>query len=149
MRIGFISILTGLAVAPAACSGSSTSSEPAVAASPTWTGVYSTIVSKSCLPCHATGIGLTTGHLDMSSKATAYANLVNVPAAGSGDVGAICAGHGTRVVPGKPDSSIMYLKVSLDDPAPCGAKMPYLRSPLSQAEVDLIDTWITKGANDD
>jgi hypothetical protein len=52
------------------------------------------------------------------------------------------------VVPGSPDTSIMYLKVSLDDPAPCGAKMP-LGGSLDRASADLIESWIMSGAPND
>jgi hypothetical protein len=43
----------------------------------------------------------------------------------------------------------MYLKVSLVDPAPCGAKMPFGLPPLAQSEVDLISGWINAGALND
>ena len=43
-------------------------------------------------------------------------------------------------------TSIMYLKVSLDDPTPCGSKMPFGLPPLSQAETDTIEDWIKAGA---
>jgi len=81
------------------------------------------------------------GHLDMTTRDTAYMNLVNTPAAGAG-----CAGKGTRVTPGDEETSIMYLKVSLDDPTPCGEKMPLGLPPLSQDEADTIENWIKGGA---
>jgi hypothetical protein len=112
----------------------------------TWTQVYTTAIVPECSPCHTTptGIGVTTGNLDMTSQSTAYSNLVNVPAAG-----AQCSGRGTRVVPGQPGSSILYLKVSLDDPSPCGAKMPLGGPPLSREQTDLIKAWIQAGASSD
>jgi hypothetical protein len=108
----------------------------------TFTQVYA-IITMRCMPCHTTaaGIGVTNGHLDMTSKMAAFTNLVNTPAAG-----VACAGKGTRVMPGMPDSSIMYLKISLDDPAPCGAKMPLGLPPLPQSEADTIESWIMGGA---
>ena len=111
-----------------------------------WTQVYTTVIAQKCTPCHTTpsGGGILNGKLDMTSQATAYSNLVNAPAAGSG-----CSGKGTRVKAGLPDESIMYLKVSLDDPSPCGAKMPLGGPELSQDEVNLIESWITGGALDD
>jgi hypothetical protein len=107
--------------------------------------VYTGVIAKRCSPCHTTasGIGVSSGHLDMTSQAKAYASLVGVAAAGSA-----CAGNGTRVTPGKEDSSLLYLKVSLDDPAPCGAKMPEGGPALSQGEADMIGSWITAGAKD-
>jgi hypothetical protein len=115
----------------------------AVAAAATFTQVYTTVIANRCMPCHTTanGIGVTQGHLDMTTQAAAYANLVNAPTAG-----VACAGVGTRVVPRMPGSSIMFLKVSLDDPAPCGSKMPLGGPPLARSETDLISSWITAGA---
>jgi hypothetical protein len=109
----------------------------------TFTQVYTTVIANRCMPCHttATGIGVTQGRLDMTSQSAAFANLVNVAAAG-----VQCAGRGTRVVPGMPASSILFLKVSLNDPAPCGAKMPLGLPSLPQSEVDMISSWITAGA---
>ncbi len=77
----------------------------------------------------------------MTSQTAAFTNLVNVAASG-----VQCAGKGTRVVPGMKDMSILYLKVSLDDPSPCGQKMPLGLTPLAQSEVDMIDSWISAGA---
>jgi hypothetical protein len=115
-------------------------------AAPTFTQVYTTVIGQRCMPCHTTsaGIGVTMGHLDMTTQAAAFMNLVNAPAAGIA-----CSGKGTRVVPGMQDQSIMYLKVSLDDPTPCGAKMPLGLPALSQAETDLIENWIKAGAKND
>jgi hypothetical protein len=111
---------------------------------PTFTQVYQLIQSK-CSPCHTTttagNIGITIGHLDMTTQANAYMNLVNAPT-----MGTECAGKGTRVTPGDEETSIMYLKVSLDDPTPCGAKMPFGLPALSQDEADLIENWIKGGA---
>jgi hypothetical protein len=112
---------------------------------PTFTNVYAVITAR-CTPCHTTptGIGVVQGGLDMTSRATALANLVGKPAAGIA-----CAGKGTRVTPGQPDASIFYLKVSLDDPSPCGSKMPLTGGPLAKSETDLFEAWITAGAKDD
>jgi hypothetical protein len=143
--LGFGCVLFALS-----CSGTNNKSSPSTTdadgdAGPpsTWTEVYTTVIAQRCSPCHttATGIGVGIGKLDMTSQATAFTNLVNVPAAG-----AECTGKGTRVVPGMKDRSILYLKVSLDDPSPCGAKMPLGGPSLAQSEVDVIDTWITTGA---
>jgi hypothetical protein len=113
---------------------------------PTFTQTYTTTITNKCSPCHttATGDGVVFGHLDMTTQANAYANLVNVPAAGVN-----CSGKGTRVVPGNADMSVMYLKVSLDDPSPCGNKMPDGLPPLSSDEADGIEAWINAGAKND
>ena len=112
----------------------------------TFTEVYTTVITAKCAPCHTTaaGIGVSSGMLDMTTQAVAYTNLVGTPASGSA-----CGGKGTRVVADQPDMSIMYLKVSLDDPTPCGGKMPLGGPALSQAQADLIESWINGGAKND
>jgi hypothetical protein len=39
--------------------------------------------------------------------------------------------------------------VSLDDPAPCGGKMPLDAAPLTRDQTNLIAGWINAGALDD
>jgi hypothetical protein len=119
-------------------------SVPEVApAAPTFTQVYSDIISGTCAgPCHnPNGIGVSQGHLDMSTQALAFANLVGTPTAGIA-----CAGKGTRVVAGNADGSIMYLKANNTDPAPCGSKMPLGSNGLGAAQSDEIEAWINAGA---
>ena len=109
----------------------------------TFTQVYTQVIAVRCMPCHTTaaGVGVLNGHLDMTTQAAAFTNLVNVPAAG-----VACTGKGTRVTPGDPDASVMYLKISLDDPTPCGGKMPLNQAALTQEQADLIENWILGGA---
>ena len=87
------------------------------------------------------GNGGAFGKLDMSSQDTAYANLVDVPAAGSE-----CAGKGRRVTPSNSATSILYLKISPTDPSPCGSKMPLGGVALPQNEIEQIASWINAGA---
>jgi hypothetical protein len=133
----------------AGCSSSSGGASGSAADSgppPTWTQVYNDIISPTCaMPCHnPTGVGGQMGKLDMSTKDTAYTNLVNVAAAG-----VACAGKGTRVIPGMPDMSIMYLKASNDDPTPCGGKMPLGSNGLPADKADELKAWIVAGAKND
>ncbi|MBW8888581.1 MAG: hypothetical protein JF616_12560 [Fibrobacteres bacterium] len=113
--------------------------------------VYAIITASTCLQCHAPGqVGVTTGKLDMSSSDAAYANLVGVPVADQ----ALAPGW-VRVLAGKPDSSMLYLKVTA---APTGFQpklpngtayhdaMPLTGAPLTKAKLDLIKKWITDGA---
>jgi hypothetical protein len=105
---------------------------------PTFTDVYA-IISADCLPCHSTGIGKTTGKLDMSTQATAYKDLVGVAAAGSA-----CKGKGTRVVAGNAVKSLLVQKLN---PAPsCGKQMPNGMPALSSTPIALITAWIDSGA---
>src|SRR5262245_60604208 len=101
-------ILACVAVSMFGCSKSNMSAAPASDAPrveaksaedpPTWTRVYDDVITPKCLPCHATDIGASRGQLDMSNKATAYANLVNAPSEGEE-----CTQGGTRVQPGNAD----------------------------------------------
>jgi hypothetical protein len=69
-----------------------------------------------------------------------YADLIDKPASRS------CTGGFLRVVPGSPEESLLYLKVSMDVP-PCGTRMPFgATHPLPAADIDLIRTWIQGGA---
>jgi hypothetical protein len=105
---------------------------------PTFTQVYA-IISADCLPCHSTGIGKTTGKLDMSTQATAYKDLVGVAAAGSA-----CKGKGTRVVAGSSAKSLLIQKLN---PMPsCGKQMPNGMPALSSTPIALITAWIDSGA---
>lgn len=123
-------------------SSSSSSGTPA-----TFTEIYDNILQPTCAVsgCHVPGgIGVTTGNLDMSSKSTAYTKLFEVAASGSG-----CSGKGTRVVPNQPDESVLAWKV---DPALmsmlCGSAMPLDGTPLTQTQIDQIESWIMAGAMD-
>jgi hypothetical protein len=77
------------------------------------------------------------GDLDLSPGAS-HAELVDVPA--DGYAGRI------RVVPGEPDSSLLYLKL-IGDPD-VGNRMPLFGS-LDSLRIATIRTWIADGARDD
>jgi hypothetical protein len=128
-----------LATLTASCGGSS-------GGGTRFSQVYSTIISSRCLPCHSVGTGATAGMLDMSSEQTAYSNLVGVKAKGVGG----CSASGlTRVIPGSAQTSLLYEKVKsklTQGNPPCGDSMPDDATTLSQAQVDLIETWIDEGA---
>ncbi len=112
---------------------------------PTFTAVYGDIISPICVQCHnPSGIGVSEGHLDMSSKAAAFSNLVNV-----GAMGIACGGMGTRVIPNNAADSILYKKIDPDQGSPCGSKMPLGLTPLTEAQADEIENWINAGALND
>jgi hypothetical protein len=149
-RIAFLELGIAALFIAACSSNSSSSTTPDGGASPdaapppaTFTQVYTSVITAHCGPCHttATGEGVTGGKLDMTSQSAAYTNLVGVAAAGDA-----CAGKGTRVVPSQPDQSIMYLKASDDDPAPCGSKMPLGSQGLDKGSSDLCEGWSSAGA---
>ncbi|HVT07965.1 MAG TPA: hypothetical protein VHO67_10945 [Polyangia bacterium] len=132
---------------------------PARNATPnSFTQVYTTVLRPSCSNdyCHYNGVGVRYSALDMSSQVYAYWSLVDQPCAGPS-----CSAMGTRVVPGDPDRSILYLKVS-DSMPPCGARMPadqmilltkgtsvFSGSALPDDQQKLIHDWIAAGAAND
>ena len=122
-----------------------------------FTLLYETVLRPSCSNdyCHYSGVGVRYSALDMSSRSYAYWSLVDQPAAGPG-----CSRMGTRVVPGDPNHSLLYLKVS--QPMPCGARMPanpttlltkgtseFSGTPLPEDQQQLIADWIANGAQND
>jgi hypothetical protein len=124
-----------------------------------FTNVYDTTIGPTCTNafCHYAGIGLRQGSLDMNSRVIAYWNLVDQPCQGFA-----CASQGTRVVPGRPDASILYMKVSQTQPT-CGVQMPasvdaikvpggnpaFSGTALTADQQDLIKSWILDGAQND
>jgi hypothetical protein len=129
----------------------------AVGPAPTFTNVYTMIIGPRCTDCHRPGgSGVTVGMLDMSTQATAYANLVGVPAQGigPGTSGIACASAMPpliRVVPGDAAASLLFNKIYSKhagiDPL-CGSPMPLppTAPPLTEAEINLIALWINAGA---
>jgi hypothetical protein len=109
-------------------------------AGPTFAQIYTAIISKQCLPCHATGGGAMMGKLDMSSEATAYTNLVGAMAMGSA-----CMGKGTLVVKGDSATSILYSKLSKATPI-CGTRMPHAPGRVTMGEIMMVMRWIDGGA---
>lgn len=124
---------------------------------PTFTNVYSSIISARCVSCHRPGgPGVSTGLLDMSTQAAAYTNLVGVAAqgTGTGTSGTTCASTSlVRVVAGSASSSLIFNKTHskvVGALAPCGSPMPPGSSaPLTAAQDDLLATWINAGAMND
>jgi polyvinyl alcohol dehydrogenase (cytochrome) len=109
----------------------------------TFSAIYDDIiVGEGCSAafCHGSSAS---GNLRMETRDGAYANLVNVAAAGEA-----CAGSGLRRVdPGDADKSLLYHKVN--DPAPpCGGRMPPT-GPLSEESIARIRDWIVNGAPND
>lgn len=49
------------------------------------------------------------------------------------------------VVPGDSSSSLLFLKISTDDP-PVGDRMPFALAPLENDEIAIIRKWIDQGA---
>jgi hypothetical protein len=127
-----------------AFSCSSASSTPAPTG--TWSAIYPAIFPETtkaqCDFCHSlppnekSNGGLSVG----TDKETAYKALV-----GQSSASLKCNGR-QYVVPGKPDESLLYGKVTTP---PCGDHMPLGGSTLTDDQVEMIRTWIEAGAKDD
>lgn len=95
-----------------------------------------TIFTDDCVTCHTRG-----DDLNLTSGA-AWADLVNRPAPAAEACG------GTLVVPGDPNASYLYQK--LTNPNPCsGSQMPrtsLFPDPLPACVLALISSWIVEGA---
>ncbi|MGA9364602.1 MAG: c-type cytochrome domain-containing protein [Bacteroidota bacterium] len=88
------------------------------------------IIKKHCVTCHFPGNEFNESRLAMNT----YESLMQ------GGV------HGSPVVPGDADSSLMIKKLGLNPPF--GRQMPLMsKEKLSDDEVALIAKWINQGAN--
>lgn len=99
------------------------------------------IFKTHCEKCHVKpgGVGFTMTKLSLESS-DAWDSLVNVKSIEMLQVKKITM---MRVLPGVPDSSYLYQKITKSTPA-YGARMPAeATSPLSDADILVIKTWIT------
>lgn len=98
--------------------------------------VVQAIFTRNCIICHAQG-----NDLDLVAG-VAWQDLVDHPAPSAEACG------GTLVVPGNPDGSYLYQK--LTNPNPCaGSQMPrtdLLPDPLPACVIELVRAWIDEGA---
>ena len=118
-------------------------------ASDTFTAVYNDVIAGTgCAGsplCHAGEAG----KLTMKDRASSYKALVDVKAIGENEPGSSsphCKDSGlTRVVPGKPDESLLVMK--LEGTQPCGDQMP-IGNKLSDERISQVRAWIEQGAQD-
>lgn len=136
-----------LCAALCACGGdSSTGTNAAPDDASTFGQLQASVFAKSCAVsgCHVSASAAESGGLTLTSD-VAYANLINAMPT---NLGARQDGL-RRVVPFKPDSSLLYQKVVLaagTHIADYGNTMPVGAPPLSQGQVDFIRKWIEAGA---
>jgi hypothetical protein len=109
--------------------------------------VYATFfpanTNARCNYCHGLqATDTSNGKLHMGEdKATAYAALVGKTSSSSH------CGSRALVVPGDPEASLLYQKLS--EPSPCGSRMPLGGALLSAAQREMVRSWIAAGAKDD
>lgn len=114
--------------------------EPAPTYAPTLAAIHREILRPSCawIFCHG-GDDLL---VNLRTPELSYETMVNQPAEGADcrDMGLI------RVVPGDPESSLLYVKIT--EPT-CGDRMPLhpdYNGMLAEAEIAQIREWIELGA---
>ena len=97
------------------------------------------ILVTYCSGCHSPGgAAVVNNGIPMHlTEGEAYDAIVNQPS--------VQDATWTLVVPGDSASSLLFLKVSSDNP-PVGVRMPQFSPPLSEAEIGLIRDWIDQGA---
>jgi len=141
MSVLRLTVVVGSAIlAGAACAGDGTGLPLANGGDPvTLSGDVQPILSSNCVfsGCHV-GTSPQEG-LTLSSGQT-FGNVVNVASRQLPTM--------NRVTPNQPDNSYLVHKVQgthLDEGG-SGERMPEGRTPLSQAEIDLIRAWIQAGA---
>jgi hypothetical protein len=92
------------------------------------------IFDNHCIECHE-GKQPPAG-LDLSAGGS-WSHLIGVPSSQDGTF--------TRVIPDRPELSLLFLKVNCDTPG-VGHRMPLGRDPLLEEEQALILDWISEGA---
>jgi hypothetical protein len=99
-----------------------------------------------CITCHTTGV-----ELNLASP-NVYAELVGQPAIDYAMPPTMDSCGGTLVVPGHPETSYLFIKISSDTPC-AGAQMPRTdigtSSPLMPCLQAVIHDWIAAGAPND
>lgn len=91
------------------------------------------IFNNNCIGCHP-------GNGDLSLEASdSYGNLVGVTSFSYAPL--------KRVVPSKPDSSVLYQKIRANPTMDVGQRMPQ-GGALSGDQIEAIKTWIAEGAPD-
>lgn len=106
--------------------------------------VYPKLIRTKCGACHNDAPSFGGLAFFPGGPETAYMNLVNQPA-GNSRPDFKCKDSGLiRVVPGDPEHSLMYLK--LTNP-PCGSKMPSgIAGMATPEQLELVRQWILDGA---
>jgi hypothetical protein len=105
-------------------------------------GGIENVLIQNCGGCHFAAAGVTI----QGGFSFSYANVTGVITSGNKACPNLDASK-RRVVPGKPENSLLYIKISLDKPpAGCGGHMPYNNQRLTDNVMGWIRDWILQGA---
>jgi hypothetical protein len=105
------------------------------------TGIENLLV-QNCGGCHyaAPGVNVQGGF------SFSYANLLGTVTAAHANCPSLDASK-RRIVPGKPDNSLLWIKAYNDNPpSACGGHMPFQGSRLTDPTLAYIKAWILAGA---
>lgn len=131
--------LVAAAAVAAGCQGNVSVPPPPMGQPVSFANQIQPIFTAHCIDCHA-GSGPPLSGVTLSLEAgVAYAEIVNQPSEQDASF--------KLVVPGIPNGSLLYWKVSSDTP-PVGSTMPLFGARLSANELALLRDWITQGAPD-
>jgi hypothetical protein len=135
-----------IAVASVACGGDSGTTNQPTNAAGSFAQMQANVLTPTCAVsgCHVASSAAASGNLVLSADVS-YDNLVNVA---SDNLSAKRDGL-KRVLPGKPDSSLLFQKISLALAAHDGEYgniMPVGNQAIPQGQVDFIRKWIEAGA---
>ncbi len=107
--------------------------DPGTGISADLSSIQQHVFSPICSTCHG-GANPAAG-LNLSTTEQSFANLINVDSANP---------LFKRVLPGEPEQSYLYLKVTGNNLA--GARMPLGQAALAEEEIQAIKEWIELGA---
>jgi hypothetical protein len=110
-----------------------------VSAEVTYANTIGLLLTFRCGGCHF-------GTTMQGGFSVSYANVMAKVSAGTSNCSKLDATK-MRIVPGKPDASLIYIKTSLTSPpSGCGGHMPYANSSLLPDQLASLQTWILQGA---
>lgn len=131
-NIMLITVMTVLVIAQGCTHDSLTNPAPSEVS---FSSDIQPILNLNCVGCHVAG-GAAGSYLILTS-ADSYLNLVNQSSKQNS--------FWKLVIPFKPDSSLLYLKISSSNP-PVGNRMPSGGSALNASSIVAIKNWISNGA---
>ena len=135
-------IAIGIALVLSSCGGYDSPAQPSPnpnptpTLQPTFSSISTQVFDRICVSCHNAGGAQFAGGLRLDSG-QAYNQLVNTPSTGRPAA--------VRVIPGNADDSYLIHKLE-GRSGIAGVRMPLNGSPLTQADIDVIRTWIAQGA---
>jgi hypothetical protein len=126
--------------ASAAVAGAAGNAAPAATFTQIYAMIFPMATNARCDACHSLPANdVSNGNLEMGkTQQSAYMALF-----GQNSKSSRCMSK-SLVVPGQPEMSLLYLKLS--PTPPCGSRMPLGGTPFSDTQLEMIRCWIAAGA---